>query len=279
MLDRTLPLTSRSQQIWAEAVKAAKPDRRRLAAEVGVTTRMLGRYLGGSSEVDDDLARRIAEAAGLVVVSVTQTGFMIVTKKPERFDPGLHAHATFTVTLVPLLQPWDPRADGKAAFGALLELRGDQPSPPDESQESAYPAEWPEDDLRYVAVALADELMRRGRHEDSERIARLVCGLAEQAGAWEKPVESSVLLERSKGVLTDAGFRFLGDGMWARSEVVEAISAWGGDVWVDSETAIPTACLRALAVVADQTAAPADAGLDEDTEPLPVILRPRKDTN
>jgi transcriptional regulator with XRE-family HTH domain len=274
----TSPLTARSQQIWAAAINEAEPDRRRVAAAVGVTTRMLGRYLGGSSEVDADLARRIAEAAGLVVVPVTDTGF-IMTKKPDRFDPGLHAHATFTVVLVPLAVPYP--ANKARVFGDLLELRGDQPNPPDESQQSAYPAKWPEDDLRIAAVALADELERRGRHEDSEQLARLVLGLAERPNA----VEPSVLLERGKGVLAGAGFKFLGVGLWARTGVCEAISAWGGEIWVDSESAISTACLRALADVADRTERPHDEGLDESLpvgqleRPLVVRMHPRKDTN
>ena len=315
----TRALTHRGQRTWAAFVIAAGPDRRLLAASVGVTTQMLARYLGGSSKIDDGLARRIVEAAGLVVVPVTLTGFTIMTKTPERFDPGLHAHATFTVTLVPLDKPYP--ANKHRSFGELVKLRGDQPSPPDESQESAFPGKWPDDDLRTAAVALVDELERRGRHEDSEQVARLVTGLGQRQQADDvtdvtpccgKPffgdndskgcvffnehnkvvqchrcgqayafsvvqrVDALVDLEERKavaaavvaaaeGVLSDAGFQFVGEGMWCRQGIGEAISAWGGAVWVDSVKSIPTGPLRALAVIADHTEPPPDAE-DEDTD-------------
>ena len=60
-----------------------KPDRRKLAASVGISTRLLGRQLGGSSQVTDGHARRIAEAAGLVLLPVSPTGFIVAIPHGE----------------------------------------------------------------------------------------------------------------------------------------------------------------------------------------------------
>jgi hypothetical protein len=68
-------LTERSQAVWAAGILATAPDRAAVARRVGVPQRTLSRMLSCNSAVDEQLARKIGEAAGLAIVERSLDGF------------------------------------------------------------------------------------------------------------------------------------------------------------------------------------------------------------
>ncbi len=70
-------LTERSQAVWSARILATAPDRAAVSRRAGIPQRTLSRMLSSSSSVDEQLSRKIGEAAGLVVVERSLDGFTL----------------------------------------------------------------------------------------------------------------------------------------------------------------------------------------------------------